>query len=183
MPSQATPTFLTFVAANVRRYRKAAGLSQKALAQQSGVSQRMIGAIEASASTVSTATLDRICMVLDKTIADLVSDPATPRSRVVDRVGWIGSQGGHGTLRWSLDARREVDAWEWRLQPGDRYEASADPQEWHAMLFVIEGILTLETGGTARELAVGGYLLNNHKDHAFSNRGKSPVRFFRCISW
>ncbi len=183
MPSQATPTFLTFVAANVRRFRRAAGLSQKALAQQSGVSQRMIGAIEASASTVSTATLDRICMVLDKTIAELVSDPAMPRSRIVDRVGWIGSHGGRGTLRWSLDAKREVDAWEWRLQPGDRYAASADPRDWHVMVFVVEGVLTLETGGRARKLVPGGYLLDNHKDHAFSNRSKSPVRFFRCTSW
>lgn len=46
LPSQTAPDFPAFVAANVRRYRRAAGLGQKALAERSVVSRRMIGAIE-----------------------------------------------------------------------------------------------------------------------------------------
>jgi transcriptional regulator with XRE-family HTH domain len=183
LPSQVAPDFLTFVAENVRRYRTEAGLSQKALAERSGVSQRMIGAIEAGASTVSTATLDRIGIVFDATLADLVCDPRGPRGRIVDRLGWIGEKGGAGTLRWSLDARREVDAWEWRLEPGDRYEAAADPEGWHVMLFVVEGTLTVEVGDTADTVRADGYLLDNRRPHAFVNRSDAVVRFFRCTSW
>jgi transcriptional regulator with XRE-family HTH domain len=183
LPSQAAPDFLAFVAANVRRLRVQAGLSQKALADRSGVSQRMIGAIEAGTTSVSTATLDRIGIVFDATLADLVRDPQTPQSRVVDRLGWTGANGGRGVLRWSLDARREVDAWEWRLEPGDRYQAGADPEGWHVMIFVVEGTLTIEVGGRRDEITADGYLLDNQQDHAFVNRGKAPVRFFRCTSW
>ncbi len=183
MPSQVAPTFLTFVAANVRRLRLAAGISQKTLAERSGVSQRMIGAIEAGTSTVSTATLDRIGVVFDATLADLVSDPSEPRHRVVDRVGWLGERGGHGILRWSLDARREVDAWEWKLAPGDRYQAAADPDGWHVMLFVVQGTLTVEFDDHTDEINADGYLLDNRRDHAFVNRGNETVRFFRCTSW
>jgi redox-sensitive bicupin YhaK (pirin superfamily) len=121
--------------------------------------------------------------VLNATLADLVGDPAEPRSRIVDRVGWVGPHGGQGVLRWSLDARREVDAWEWRLEPGDRYQAAADPDGWHVMLFVVEGTLTIEIGEGIVEVAADAYLLDNRQDHAFSNRSGRSVRFFRCTSW
>ena len=183
MPSQADRAFLAHVAINVRQRRLAAGLSQKALAEAAGVSQRMIGAIEAGATSVSTATLDRIGIVFDATLAELVTDPATPGSTIVNRLGWTGEKGGRGTLRWSLDARREVDAWEWRLEPGDRYHASADPAGWHVMIFVVEGTLTVELPDRREEITADGYLLDNGKDHAFANTGSNPVRFFRCTSW
>ena len=82
MPSQADRDFLTHVAINVvRSRRQTAGLSQKALAEASGISQRMIGAIEAGATAVSTATLDRIGIVFDATLADLVADPSVPEEQ------------------------------------------------------------------------------------------------------
>ena len=58
---------MTFVAENVRARRQAAGLNQKGLAEASGVSLRMIGAIEGGTTSASTATLDRIGMALDAT--------------------------------------------------------------------------------------------------------------------
>ncbi len=161
-----------------------AGLSQKALAQASGLSLRMIGAIEAGATSVSTATLDRIGIVFNATLAELVTDPALAKeATVVDRRGWSGPKGGHGTLRWSLDARREVDAWEWRLEPGERYEASADPANWRVTIFVVEGTLTIEYPEGREEVTADGLLLDNTKDHAMVNAGSRPVRFFRCTSW
>jgi len=174
---------MAHVAANVRRLRVAAGLSQRALAERSGVSLRMIGAIEAGDTSASTATLDRIGMAFDATLADLVADPAAPRTRVIDRLGWSGPDGGEGTLRWSLDVRREVEAWEWRLEPGERYEAAPDPQGWGVMLFVVEGRLTLETEAGAVEIERDGHLLDSTRAHAFANRGDHPVRFFRCTAW
>jgi transcriptional regulator with XRE-family HTH domain len=183
LPSLADRAFLQHVATNVRSRRLAAGLSQKRLAQASGVSLRMIGAIEAGATSVSTATLDRIGIVFDATLAELVTDPSLAKSAVVDRRGWSGSNGGHGTLRWSLDARREVDAWEWRLEPGERYEASADPATWRVTIFVVEGTLTIEYPDGREQVTADGLLLDNGKDHAFVNEGSKPVRFFRCTSW
>jgi len=184
LPSQAAPAFLTHVAANVRARRTAAGLSQKDLAQASGVSLRMIGGIEAGSTSVSTATLDRIGMVLDATLADLVVDPmAARRDPVVDRLGWTGPKGGEGVLRWSLETRREVDAWEWRLEPGERYQAGADPEGWHVMIFVVEGRLMLELEGGVIEIERDAHLFDSAQAHAFANTGSGPVRFFRCTSW
>lgn len=122
-------------------------------------------------------------MVFNATLADLVSDPRSLRGRVVDRVGWVGERGSTGVLKWSLDARREVDAWEWRLQPGDRYEAAADPEGWHVMLFVVEGELTVEVGDKRDLVCAEGHLLDNRLPHAFCNESDRLVRFFRCTSW
>jgi transcriptional regulator with XRE-family HTH domain len=183
LPSLADRDFLQHVATNVRTRRLAAGLSQKALAQAAGLSLRMIGLIEAGATSVSTATLDRIGIVFDATLAELVTDPALAASTVVDRRGWSGPHGGHGTLRWSLNARREVDAWEYRLEPGERYDASADPAGWRVTIFVVEGTLTIEYPDRREQVSANGVLIDNSKDHAMVNEGSEPVRFFRCTSW
>lgn len=183
MPSQVTPSFITHVAANVRARRIAAGLSQRGLADASGVSLRMVGGIENGSTSVSTATLDRIGVALDATLSDLVADPSTARSARVDRVGWSGDGGGTGVLRWSVDARREVELWEWRLEPGERYQAGADPAGWHVMLFVVEGRLTLELESETLEITAASHVFDSAQAHGFANLGHEPARFFRCTIW
>jgi transcriptional regulator with XRE-family HTH domain len=183
LPSQATPSFLTHVATNVREGRRRAKLSQKALAEASGVSIRMIGAVESGSTSLSTATLDRIAVALDLTLSDLVAAPLNRKSVVIDRLGWESDRGGVGVLRWSVDAKREVETWEWTLEPGDRYEAAADPEGWHVMLFVLDGQLTLEIDGKSIELSNTAHLLDSSKPHAFTNTGASAVRFFRSTVW
>ncbi|MEN5144571.1 MULTISPECIES: helix-turn-helix domain-containing protein [Brevundimonas] len=174
---------MTFVAENVRTRRARAGLNQKALAQASGVSLRMIGAIEAGATSASTATLDRIGIALGATLSDLVRDPNTRPMMEIDRLGWTGDHGGEGFLRWSVPVSKEVETWEWRLEPGDRYQAAPDPEGWRVMLFVLEGRLTLELGDDLLVLEHAGHLFDSAQRHAFRNDGQQTVRFFRCTTW
>lgn len=183
MPSQVVPSFLTHVAANVRARRQAKGLSQKGLAAAAGISLRMIGGIESGTTSVSTATLDRIGMALDATLSDLVADPAAARGTRMDRLGWTGDRGGEGILRWSVEARREVELWEWRLMPGERYRAAADPPGWHVMLFVVEGRLTLEMAGDDLVIEAAGHVFDSSQPHAFANVDDRPVRFYRSTVW
>jgi transcriptional regulator with XRE-family HTH domain len=159
------------------------GMSQKALADTSGVSLRMVGGIENGSTSVSTATLDRIGIALAATLADLVTDPSAKPSAQIDRVGWVGENGGEGVLRWSLNVRREVELWEWRLEPGERYQAAADPVGWRVMLFVVEGRLTLELEAGTMEVSAASHVFDSAHTHAFVNLGKEPVRFFRCTAW
>ena len=183
MPTPVVRSFLLHVATNVRTRRTAAGLSQRALAKSAGVSLRMVGGIERGSTSVSTATLDRIGIALNATLSDLVSDPAAARSQNLNRVGWIGDKGGEGILRASVEARREVEIWEWRLEPAERYQAQPDPAGWHVLLFVQEGVLTLELDTGPIDIPSGQHLFSSDQPHAFHNRGKAPVRFFRCTIW
>ncbi|ATY31163.1 helix-turn-helix domain-containing protein [Sphingomonas psychrotolerans] len=158
-------------------------MSQKVLAEASGVSLRMVGGIENGATSVSTATLDRIGIALNATLADLVADPSASRTARIDRAGWSGEQGGEGVLRWSIDVRREVELWEWRLEPGERYQAAADPAGWHVMIFVVAGRLTLELETETIELSAANHVFDSAQVHAFANSGNEAVRFFRCTAW
>lgn len=179
LPSQPIPEFLAFVAHNVRLRRTAAGLSQRALAEASGVSLRMVGAIENGTSSVSTSTLDRIGVVLGASLAELVADPASPSTQEPRRLGWKGKSGGTGTLLSSVRAAREVETWEWRLEPGESYRAGADPRGWHVQLVVVSGLLTLVRDGQEQALGIGAHLFASDCAHAFLNRGEAAVHFFR----
>ncbi|HVJ62495.1 MAG TPA: XRE family transcriptional regulator [Tahibacter sp.] len=180
MPSQATPSFLAHVATNVRARRIAAGLSQKALADAAGLSLRMIGAIEAGSSSVSTSTLDRIGLALGASLAELVAAPGQPRApKVLRRLGWSGASGGTGVLMTSLAARREAETWEWRLEPGERYAAGADPAGWQVQLIVVKGRLTLELDGDERTIEADVHVFASDRPHAFANRSRGVVHFFR----
>ncbi len=66
---------LQHVSLNVRSLRHASGLSQTALAERSGVSRRMLVAIEAGEKNVSLTTLDLIAEALGVAFSDL--DPGT----------------------------------------------------------------------------------------------------------
>jgi transcriptional regulator with XRE-family HTH domain len=179
LPSQSIPEFLVHVAHNVRTRRRAAGLSQRALAEAADVSLRMVGAIENGSSSVSTSTLDRLGIALGASLAELVADPQSPSTRQRRRLGWKGQHGGTGTLLSSVRAVREVETWEWRLQPGESYRAGADPQGWQVQLVVVAGQLTLLLDGQERMLSVVAYLFASDRGHAFVNRGKKATHFFR----
>lgn len=179
LPSQPIPEFLAHVAHNVRARRLAAGLSQRALADAAGVSLRMVGAIENGTSSVSTSTLDRLGIVFGASLSELVANPQSPSTQRPQRLGWKGRHGGTGTLLSSVRATREVETWEWRLEPGESYRAGADPQGWHVQLVVAAGQVTLLMNGEERTLRIGAHLYASDHPHTFANRGKSRAHFFR----
>lgn len=103
----------------------------------------------------------------------------TRYSLTVNRLGWTGERGGRGTLLSSIPTCKKAETWEWLLQPGDRYSAGADPVGWHVQLIVVEGTLTLKIGDAERKLSNQVFAFPSDMEHAFSNRTRSKVRFFR----
>ena len=80
---------LAFVGQNLRAARQNAGLSQAALAEASGLSRRMIVALEQGDTNISLSRLDRLAEALGVGFADLVRDPAAQTLRL-DAVAWRG---------------------------------------------------------------------------------------------
>jgi transcriptional regulator with XRE-family HTH domain len=64
-----------WLAANVRRLRLAADMTQEALAEAAGIDRRHIATIEAAEANVTIGTLVKLANALDTTPADLVSRP------------------------------------------------------------------------------------------------------------
>lgn len=177
------PPVLQHVSLNVRRLRHAAGFSQTALAQKSGVSRRMLVAIEAGETNVSLATLDRVAEALGVAFSDLIQAPEERDFSRINEVAWVGElAGSKAVLLAKASARREVELWEFSLAPGDSYVSEADPDGWSEQVFVIEGCLTVKLSDQIRHVAAGEFFMfASNRPHTFSNEGDAALRFVRNV--
>ena len=174
---------LQHVSQNVRRLRHAAELSQTALSEKSGVSRRMLVAIEAGEKNVSLSTLDRVAEALDVAFSDLIQAPDAADHSRINELAWAGDiPGSKAVLLAKATARREVELWEMRLEPGDRYMPEPDPEGWSVQLFVFEGTLTLVLGDEEKNVATGEFLMFASRYlHAYRNDGDVAVCFVRTV--
>ena len=174
---------LQHVSHNVRRLRHAAEISQSALAEKSGVSRRMLVAIEAGEKNVSLSTLDRVAEALDVAFTDLIKAPDNRDPSRINELAWTGIHpGSKAVLLGSSVASSEVELWEWRLEPGEVYSAEADPKGWSEQLYVFEGCLTLLVEHQQHLLQAGEFMVfASNRTHAYRNDGTVPTRFIRNV--
>jgi transcriptional regulator with XRE-family HTH domain len=174
---------LQHVSHNVRRLRHAAEISQNALAEKSGVSRRMLVAIEAGEKNVSLSTLDRVAEALDVAFTDLIKAPDNRDPSRINELAWAGIHpGSKAVLLGSASARSEVELWEWRLEPGEIYSAESDPDGWSEQLYVFEGCLTLVVADEQHALHTGEFIVfASNRTHAYRNDGAVPTRFIRNV--
>jgi transcriptional regulator with XRE-family HTH domain len=174
---------LQHVSHNVRRLRQAAGLSQAALAEHSGVSRRMLVAIEAGDNNVSLTTLDRVAQALDVAFSDLIQPGENRDPSRINELAWVGTlPGSRAVLLASTVASKEVELWEWLLQPGESYASEADAEGWSEQIYVCEGRLTVILAGRTRELAAGEFFVYpSNQPYAYRNDSETAVRFVRNV--
>ena len=174
---------LQHVSQNVRRLRHAADLSQSALAEKSGVSRRMLVAIEAGEKNVSLATLDRVADALEVAFSDLIQAPDVRDSSRINEVAWAGLiPGSKAVLLAKAVAKREVELWEFCLQPGEVYSSEADPEGWSEQVYVFEGCLSVSLGDHIRRIESGEFFMfASNQVHTYRNDGSLIVRFVRNV--
>lgn len=174
---------LQHVSQNIRRLRHAAELSQAALAEQSGVSRRMLVAIEAGEKNVSLTTLDLIAEALRVAFSDLIKAPDNRDPSRINELAWAGVHpGSKAVLLASSAATREVELWEWRLEPGEVYPCEPDAEGWSEQLFVFEGCLTLDIEGHRHLLNAGEFFtFASNRRYAYRNDGEVATRFVRNV--
>jgi transcriptional regulator with XRE-family HTH domain len=66
------------LAANLKRYRKAAGLNQEELAHRVGIDRTYVSSLERCVYAASIDLLDRVAKALDIEAADLLKRPIEP---------------------------------------------------------------------------------------------------------
>jgi len=174
---------LQHVSHNVRRLRQAAQLSQSALSELSGVSRRMLVAIEAGEKNVSLSTLDRVAEALNVAFSDLIQAPGSPDPSRINEVAWTGAiAGSKAVLLAKAVACREVELWEWTLQPGETYFSQADAEGWSEQIFVFAGCLTLMLGDQPQHIGTGEFFMfASNQPHSYRNDGDVEVRFVRNV--
>ncbi|WP_027596543.1 helix-turn-helix domain-containing protein [Pseudomonas sp. LAIL14HWK12:I7] len=174
---------LQHVSLNVRSLRHAAGMSQSALAERSGVSRRMLVAIEAGEKNVSLTTLDLIAEALSVAFSTLIQAPERRDPSRIDELAWAGEHPqSKAVLLGSSTARREVELWEWTLAPGECYVSEADADGWSEQIYVAEGQLTLVIEQAEYCLQVGQFhVFPSNCRYAYRNDGAVAVRFVRNV--
>ena len=174
---------LQHVSQNVRRLRLLAHLSQSTLAELSGVSRRMLVAIEAGEKNVSLSTLDRVAEALNVAFSDLIQAPGSPDPSRINEVAWTGTKpGSKAVLLSKATATREVELWEWTLEPGEEYHSQADAEGWSEQLYVFEGCLTLVMDEQVLRFSAGEfYMYASNRPHAYRNEGEGTLRFVRNV--
>ena len=174
---------LQHVSQNIRRIRQAAHLSQTALAQLSGVSRRMLVAIEAGEKNVSLSTLDRVAEALNVAFSDLIQAPGSLDPSRINEIAWTGELlGSKAILLAKAVASKEVEMWEWRLEPGEEYYSEPDAEGWSEQLYVFEGCLTLVIGDQVQRFRAGEfYMYASNKPHAYRNETDAVLRFMRNV--
>lgn len=177
------PDVLAHVAGNIRRLRGAKGLSQDALAHLAGVSRRMLVGIESGEANVSLSTLDRLAQALDVSFSQVVRAPDMPDNSRIESLAWQGKDvRSRAILLGTVPAAREAELWTWSLAPGERYPAEADAANWHEMLYVVEGDLTVEMHDARRVVAAGDFLIfRSDRPYVFVNCGTGMLRFVRNV--
>lgn len=178
------PDVLACVGDNVRRLRQAAGMSQAALADASGLSRRMIVSIETGTANISLANLDRLAAALGTSFSHVVRAPEAEDSSRIRSVLWQGeTPDSRAVLLGTANGTRETEMWTWSLAPGERYNGAADGDtDWSEMIYVIEGTLEMEMEGGPRRVEAGDFLIfRSSEPYVFVNAGSGLLRFIRNV--
>lgn len=179
------PQVLQYLSSNVRGYRQLAGLSQMALAQQSGVSRRMLAGIEAGDRNVSLAVLDKLAAALNVSFTDLIQAPEARGNHLIGELAWQGVNAqSQALLVASVPARQRVELWEWTLMPGEHYDSLPDAEGWHEIIYVTAGRLTLLLEQQVITLNTGEtHVFNSNQQYAYANRTEQTLRFIRNVTF
>jgi transcriptional regulator with XRE-family HTH domain len=179
-------TLARAIGARVKLERTLRGWTLDQLAEHAAVSRRMVVNVEQGSVNPSVGTLLRLSDALGVGLPALV-EPPTPRAAKVTRAGegaalWTGAHGGRGVLVAGTEPPDVVELWDWTLGPGDRHDSEAHSAGTRELLQVLEGTVTVESGGTEHVLRVGDALtFFGDTDHAYANLGDLPARFALCV--
>jgi transcriptional regulator with XRE-family HTH domain len=174
---------LANLAANLRRLRREKGLSQARLALDSGVSRRMLAAIEGGATNVSLSVVDRLAAGLGVRFTRLVRAPEASDSRHIAALAWRGATPlSRAELLGAAPGSRETELWLWSLAPGEVYPSEDNSGDWHEMLLVIDGALVVDFGDETRRVDSGDFLVfSSARPYRFVNPGPGRLRFMRNV--
>jgi transcriptional regulator with XRE-family HTH domain len=174
---------LADIAANLRQLRKEKRWSQATLAERSGLSRRMISAIEGGNANISIQSVDQLAEALAVSFARIVRPAASTDNRSIHSVIWQGNNDANsGKLLGATPAKNEAEFWLWSLQPGDRYDGTAKSTGWQQIVYVLDGVLRIELGDSVEKLNRGDFrIFPSPPCFAFVNSGKDLVRFLLSV--
>ena len=173
------------VAENLRRKRKARGMSLDDLARASGVSRAALSQVETVKTNPTVGLLWKIAVGLGVPFADLIGEVKSGTS--------ILRRGDAQVLR-SLDGKLEsrpltpagassmVELYELRLSARSTHSSEPHATGTHEFVVVLSGSLRLHLDGEVHDLMAGDSVsFPADRPHAYENAGSSEARYHNVI--
>jgi len=173
------------VAENLRRKRKARGMSLDDLARASGVSRAALSQVETVKTNPTVGLLWKIAVGLGVPFADLIGEVKSGTS--------VLRRGDAQVLR-SLDGKLEsrpltpagasalVEMYELRLSARSTHASEPHATGTHEFVVVLSGSLRLHLDGEVHDLLAGDTVsFVADKPHAYENAGSSEARYHNVI--
>ena len=167
------------VGEQVRRYRVARRLSQRALGELAGVTSGFLSQLETGRANASVSTLRRLADALGVGLADLVEPGPVAAARVVraDRRRHFGAS--HGMTKWFLTEPPfgHVEMYAVDVEPG----GSTGPAQYRhgdseEVIVVIAGRVRVELGEESHVLGTGDSIVfASSTPHRVANDSEAPA--------
>lgn len=164
------------VGGQIRRYREARRLSQRALGERAGVTSSFLSQLENGRTNASIATLWRIAEALGVRLSDLVEPVPVSTARLLRRADRPQLSAAFGTTKWFITQPplEHVEVYVAELEP----EGSTGPAQYHhgdseEVLLVLHGTVRLELGEEVFTLGEGDSIeYRSSTPHRVANAGE-----------
>lgn len=168
------------IAENLKRLRITRHLSLGQLAELSGVSKVILSQIEKGDSNPTINTLWKIASGLNVPYTSLL-EKLPSATRVMNKSELPAQEDEEGHYRiycyYSITPSRNFEWFQLELDVGHSYLSVGHPDQAQEYLMVIEGRLTIETGGERYDLDPEDSLyFAASSQHIYSNNGDKPVK-------
>ncbi len=169
----------------LRDERVSAGLTLRELAAKTELSVSLLSQLERGTTSPSIHSLKRIAGALGVSIFQLLAEES-PAQFVVraDRRRKVVLQAGD--LDYELlspDAKRKLEIWLGRLEPGASSGPEPAAHDSEEFIFVLNGQLRIEFGAIAHELGPGDAIqYDGNQPHLISNPGPGQLEFLSALT-
>lgn len=159
--------------------RERYGLSQRALARKSGVTNATISQIEQGLVSPTVASLKKLATGLHMTLAQFFTfdvDRVAPAFYAADELSEIGADGVSLRLVAPGDEHRTLQVLHERYEPGADTGPELLQHEGEESGVVVRGTITVTVGAQTRVLGPGdAYHFDSRIPHRFRNESDEPV--------
>ncbi len=169
------------IAINLKRIRKAKGMSLDVVAEQTGVSKSMLATIEKGDANPSIGVLGKIMSGLRIDLQDLTQAPQNSTYLVdVEKLEPTKSVGGqyHVWTCFPIADNRSVEIYRIDIEPGGIYESGSHGERTKEYITMLKGVLTIVLDeGEYKVEKEQFFRFEADQPHIYVNNGTEKISF------
>lgn len=169
------------IAINLKRIRKAKGMSLDVVAEQTGVSKSMLATIEKGEANPSVGVLGKIMSGLRIELQDLTQTPQEDSYLVdIDKLTPTKDVKGqyHVWTCFPIADNRTMEIYRIDIEPGGVYESGSHGERTKEYITMLRGTLSLKLEDGVHVVGAGQFFrFESDRPHVYFNTGEEKISF------